>query len=323
MLGCGPQMVLRALEFLNARASTVLALCLFVGILLPGLAAAARPLLVPAVVFLLASALLRMDWSRLAEPLRRPVSVALLVALLMLAIPVFAAFLVARLPLPDGLKIAIPLFATAPMLVSVTAYALMLGLDSRLALVLLVATSLVLPVVQPPLAAALLGLEIEIGAGALMLRLAALVGGAFAAAWAVRALAGTAAVRRHDAAIGGGGVLVLVLFAFGAVDGLALQLRENPAKVALFMAAAFATNFGLQALAAALLVPLERPLGLTRAQTLAAALAAGNRNFALLIGALAAPTGSDLFLFFTCVQFPIYMIPALLGPLYRRGLAAR
>jgi BASS family bile acid:Na+ symporter len=303
------------LAFLNRRASAVLASCLFVGILLPGLAAAARPVLVPAVTFLLASAILRMDWRRLAEPLARPLVPLLLVLFLMLAVPVAAAAIAAALPLPDALKLAIPLFATAPMLVSVTAYALMLGLDARLALVLLVGTSLLLPVVQPPLA-------IELGAGELMARLAGLVGGAFAAAWLARRVLGPARVAQYDDAIGGIGVLVLVLFALGAVDGLAMRLAAEPAKVALYLAAAFATNFGLQALAAALLLPLERFLGLARAQSLAAALAAGNRNFALLIGAMGVPTQSDLFLFFTCVQFPIYMIPALLGPLYRRALAA-
>lgn len=92
------------------------------------------------------------------------------------------------------------------------------------------------------------------------------------------------------------------------VDGLALRLREDPMQVAAYLAAAFATNFGLQGLTAVLLVALENLLGLSRAQSLAAALAAGNRNFALLIGAMAVPTQSDLFLFFTCMQFPIYMI---------------
>ncbi len=301
----------------------ILALCLSVGIVLPDLAALARPLLVPAVTFLLASAILRMDHARLLEPLRRPLPIVLLVVLLMVAMPVLAAWLVSFVPMPEGLRLAIPLFATAPMLVSVTAYALMLGLDARLALVLLVATSLALPVVQPPLAAWLLDIDIEIGAAALMMRLAALVGGAFIAAWLVRRMLGDDAVRRYDGAIGGIGVLVLVLFAFGAVDGLADRLREEPARVAIYMVAAFATNFGMQGLAALLLVPLERLLGLARAQTLAACLAAGNRNFALLIGAMGVPTQSDLFLFFTCLQFPIYMIPALLGPLYRRALVTR
>ncbi|MBI3507131.1 MAG: hypothetical protein HY059_20030 [Proteobacteria bacterium] len=313
-------MPVRFLEFLNRRASTILALCLFAGIAMPGLAAIARPVLVPAVTFLLASAILRMDWARLVEPMRRPVPILLLVGLLMVASPVFAAWVVSLVPLPDGLRLAIPLFATAPMLVSVTAYALMLGLDARLALVLLVATSLTLPVVQPPLALWLLGIEVEIGASTLMARLAGLVGGAFAAAWIARRLMGEELVRRHDGAIGGVGVLVLVLFAFGAVDGFADRLREDPAKVLAYLAAAFATNFGLQGLAACLLVAFERSLGLTRAQSLAAALAAGNRNFALLVGAMGIATQSDLFLFFSCVQFPIYMIPALLGPLYRRAL---
>ena len=309
------------LAFLNRRASAILATCLFVGIALPDLAALARPVLVPAVTFLLATAILRMDWARLAEPLARPVVPLLLIAFLMLGIPVLVATVVSLLPLPDGLRLAIPLFATAPMLVSVTAYALMLGLDARLALVLLVGTSVALPVVQPPLAAWLLGVTIDLGAGELMARLAGLVGGAFLAAWLVRRILGPGGVARHDAAFGGAGVLALVLFAFGAADGLAVRIAGEPAKVALYLAAAFATNFGLQGLAAALLLPFARRLGLTREAALAAALAAGNRNFALLIGAMGVPTQSDLFLFFTCVQFPIYMIPALLGPLYRRALA--
>ncbi len=309
------------LAFLNRRASVVLASCLFVGILLPELAAAARPVLVPAVTFLLASAILRLDWTRLIAPLARPLVPALLVLFLMVGVPAGSAAIAAHLPLPDALRQAIPLYASAPMLVSVTAYALMLGLDAPLAFVLLVGTSLLLPVVQPPLVAWLLGLTIELGAGELMLRLAGLVIGAFAAAWIARRILGSDGVARFDGAIGGAGVLALVLFAFGAVDGFAARLAADPAKVALFLAAAFASNFGLQALAAALLLPLERPLGLSRAQSLSTALAAGNRNFALLIGAMAVPTESDLFLFFTCMQFPAYMVLALLGPLYRRALA--
>ena len=65
-------MPVRFLEFLNARASTILALCLFAGIALPDAAAFARPVLVPAVTFLLASAILRMDWVRLADRCESP-----------------------------------------------------------------------------------------------------------------------------------------------------------------------------------------------------------------------------------------------------------
>jgi len=314
-------MVSGILAWINARASKILALCLFVGIALPGLAAAARPFLLPAVTILLASAILRMDWARLAEPLRHPLKIAVLVALLMLGVPLLAVPLAAAL-LPGPLAMAIGLFASAPMLVSVTAYAIMLGLDARWALVLLVATSLAVPLTLPPLAAGLLHLDVAIGAGDLLLRLAGLVGGAFAAAFAVRKFAGADRLQRHDGAIGGLGVLVLVVFAFGAVDGFADAIGTDPAKVALYMAAAFGANFGLQALTAAVLVPLERVLGLNRAESLTASLAAGNRNFALVVGAIGTGSDSDLFLYFTCMQFPIYMTPFLLGAIYRRALAA-
>jgi bile acid:Na+ symporter, BASS family len=312
-------MVSNVLAWVNARASKILALCLFVGILFPSLAAAARPFLLPAVTILLASAILRMDWTRLAEPLREPVKLAILVALLMVGVPLAAVPLAAWL-LPAPLALSIGIFATAPMLVSVTAYARMLGLDSRWALVLLVGTSLVVPFTLPPLATSLLHLDVGIDAGALLLRLAALVGGAFAAAWIVRKLAGPVRLQRWDNAIGGIGVLLLVVFAFGAVDGFADAVLTEPGKVALYMAAAFAANFGLQALAAALMIPFEKPLGLTRSETLTACLGAGNRNFALVVGAIGVASDSDLFLYFTCMQFPIYMTPLLLGPIYRRAL---
>jgi bile acid:Na+ symporter, BASS family len=314
-------MVSNVLAWVNARASKILALCLFVGILFPSLAAAARPFLLPAVTILLASAILRMDWTRLAEPLREPVKLAILVALLMVGVPLAAVPLAAWL-LPAPLALSIGIFATAPILVSMTAYARMLGLDSRWALVLLVGTSLVVPFTLPPLAASLLHLDIGIDAGALLLRLAALVGGAFAAAWIVRKLAGPVRLQRWDNAIGGVGVLLLVVFAFGAVDGFADAVLTEPGKVALYMAAAFAANFGLQALAAALMVPFEKPLGLTRSETLTACLGAGNRNFALVVGAIGVASDSDLFLYFTCMQFPIYMTPLLLGPIYRRALGS-
>jgi BASS family bile acid:Na+ symporter len=314
-------MVSSILAWVNARASKILALCLFVGIAFPDLAAAARPFLLPAVTMLLASAILRMDWTRLADPLRQPAKIAILVVLLMVGVPLLAVPL-ADAMLPGPLARAIGLFSSAPMLVSVTAYAIMLGLDARWALVLLVATSLAVPLTLPPLAAMLLHLDVAIGAGDLLLRLAGLVGGAFAAAYAIRKLAGAERLKRHDGAIGGLGVLVLVVFAFGAVDGFADAIRSDPAKVALYMAAAFGANFGLQALTAAVLVPFERVLGLTRAESLTASLAAGNRNFALVVGAIGTGSDSDLFLYFTCMQFPIYMTPFLLGAIYRRAMAA-
>jgi BASS family bile acid:Na+ symporter len=46
----------------------------------------------------------------------------------------------------------------------------------------------------------------------------------------------------------------------------------------------------------------------------------GGRHNALLMAVLPATADPDIFLFIAAVQFPIYIIPALLQPLYRRLL---
>ena len=61
-----------ALGFLGRQARWALPAGVFVGIALPDLAALLRPLLTLAVIGTLTAALLRLDWNRLAEGLRRP-----------------------------------------------------------------------------------------------------------------------------------------------------------------------------------------------------------------------------------------------------------
>jgi BASS family bile acid:Na+ symporter len=302
--------LLRALEFLSRRASPVLAGALFIGVALPGLATACRPLVAPAVVALLVCNLLRLDWREVARPLASPRRALPLLAWILLGVPVATAALLALLPVPPGLALALLLTATSPVLTAVPAFALMLGLDGALALFAMLATTLLQPFVQPPVAF-LLGVELELPVGALMLRLALFVGGAAAIALALRRAVGVARLRRHDAAIGGATVLTLVVFGIGVMDGLTAALLAEPGKVALFLAAGFVANFGWQAAGALAFRPAERRAGLT------AALAGGNRNLANVVAVLGAAAPPDLLLYLAVGQFPLYFVPALAGPAYR------
>ena len=47
----------------------------------------------------------------------------------------------------------------------------------------------------------------------------------------------------------------------------------------------------------------------------------GNRNMALVLGALAGNVPPDTWLFFAVAQFPIYLLPMALKPVYERLLA--
>jgi BASS family bile acid:Na+ symporter len=58
-----------------------------------------------------------------------------------------------------------------------------------------------------------------------------------------------------------------------------------------------------------------------RRQALTTALATGNRNLAVLVAVLGANADADLLLFLAVNQFPMYFVPVLLGPVYRRLLS--
>jgi len=59
---------------------------------------------------------------------------------------------------------------------------------------------------------------------------------------------------------------------------------------------------------------------LDRRDALTAGYCAGGRHNALLMAVLPASADADIFLFIAAVQFPLYLMPTLLEPLYRRLL---
>ncbi len=302
------------LAWLDRHAAPLLAGALALGLLVPPLAAALRPFLTPAVIGLLAAALLRVDWRQVRGHVGRPVLAVMLLVWMMVVVPVLVWLGVAAIGLPPTLVAALVLWASSPVLTAVPAFALLFGLDAELALLTMLATSLLQPIVQPPLALALLGLELDIGLGALMARLAGIVAVAFIVAAVVRRWLGFERLRGAAPAVGGFAVVMLIIFAVGVIDGVAEALLADPARVFLFIAAAFVASFALQALGGVIFWWLERPTALS------AALASGNRNMAILIAAMGASAPADFALFFAVVQFPIYLVPAMLGPVYRRLL---
>src|SRR5262249_43754834 len=143
-----------------------------------------------------------------------------------------------------------------------------------------------------PVALGLLGLALDIQLGELTLRVGALVGGSFLAAWAIRrrwpALLQPAVALRLD----GINVLLLMLFSIAIMDGVTATLLARPGHVAIAVVLAFAVNLGLQ-LAGSLLFA-----GLGRYAAAAVGLCSGNRNMAIVLAALADRVTDDTMLFF-------------------------
>jgi hypothetical protein len=202
----------------------------------------------------------------------------------------------------------------APGIISAATTAAFLQLDSSLALLLTLFTNFLVPFTLPPLALWPLDLDLHISAVDLSLRLALIVVLASAGAFAIRRWLGTR-ITEEASMLDGLSVVVLMVFAIPLMDGVVAQATAQPLKLAGFVVGAFAGMILCNLVVAAGTLPfLDRRVALT------AGYCSGGRHNALLMAVLPASVDADVFLFIAAVQFPIYLIPTLLQPVYRRLL---
>jgi BASS family bile acid:Na+ symporter len=310
-------MLLEPLRLMARWTRLVLPIGVFLGLAAPPLAELMHPLLSPAVVLLLVAGMMRVDWHQLRAAVSRPLVAGAGILWLLVGLPALVALLSAPLGLPEDLRRILIMIAALPPILSGPALAGVIGLDSATALVVLVTSTLLVPFTLPTTATLLAGVTDLIGPLDLFLRIGGIIGGSLLLAVALRAMIGPARLARHREAVDGFGVLVLLVFAVGVMDGMPGRLAAQPGLVLLYTLAAFGINLGMQVLAALAF----RPAGPWRGTTLA--FLSGNRNAALLLAVL--PAEPALTLYVAVAQFPIYLLPSLLFPVYRRlaGAGAR
>lgn len=311
---CDMNPVIAVLGGLGRHGSRILPIGVFIGLALPPLAALMKPLLIPGIIGPFIIALLRMDWRRLASHVKRPWMMGLFLAWLLIASPILIDGLLDLLPIDPSLHGNLVLMAGASPLMASASLALIIGLDAPLAVVLTFAGTALVSFTLPPIALHLLGIEIDIMVGELMLRLGLLVGGCFGLAWLLRRLLPKGFAERHSAPLDGLAVIGLLVFAIAVMDGVTAHAFERP----LFVLSATVAVFGLNIVMQLIATLAFAWLGLQQALTIG--LCSGNRNLGLLLAAMADRATTDLLILIAVAQFPIYMLPILQHWLYRRWL---
>ena len=307
----------RPLAALGRLGTKAVALSLVAGLMLPDLAALARPLLTPVVLALLTLAFLRVPPERLRAAARQPGPALAASAFIMLAVPaVFAVALygsgiAAAWP---GLALGLLLMSVAPPVTSAPAIAALLGLDAAFSLAILVLCTAVTPLTAPLFVALVPDSGVALDPVTIGARLFALMAGAAVAAWLLRRLIGFGRIAAGREAIDGLNIVLLFVFILALVGDTGELFRAEPLRVAAVTALAFAVAGTLLALA---LVIFAR---LGRADALTAALAASSRNMGIMPAAVGASLPADTWLWFVLGQFPIYFLPLMVGPLARAAL---
>ncbi len=306
-------MIAAFLVLLTRHATAILPFSVLIGLLWPDLAALMRPAITPLVLLILIVAMVRTDWPALRHLAARPARVAFVMALVMVGIGLIVAPLARQIGIEPGLALAISVMCFCPPISSAPAFAPLLGLNQALCLVIAVAGLLVVPLSLPPLALVLLDLPLEIGVGALMVRLGGLIGIALVIALGLRWLL-RARLQRLAPAIDGFGVMLLIVFAIAIFDGVTAQILADPKRVLWFVLASFGAHIAYQAIGIAFALWLGKRVALT------VCFLSGTRNVGLLLAVLPASTDPALFLFIATAQFPIYIMPTVLRPIYARLL---
>jgi predicted Na+-dependent transporter len=304
-----------ALSWLGRQGTRAVAASIFIGIILPPLAALFKPIFAYALFALLCLAFLRVDPTEVRAHFSRPLIVGAAAAWMMLATPALIGLTLVLFDVPDrlpGLYVAMILQAAAPPVISAPTLAALMGLDAALSLATLVVCTAVTPFTAPMFATLFVGPGMAISPVALGAKLLALLAGAALIAALVRRFAGTEWVARQSERIDGLSVVALFFFAVALMDGVLASIISEPLKVLGLTLLSFALSLGLAALTAFVFARLGM------SQALALGLAAGNRNMGLMLAAAGAAVPDLTWLYFAVAQFPIYLMPAMLKPLARR-----
>lgn len=303
-----------ALGWIGRKGTLVVAASLFVGLAVPGLAAACKPFLGEAIIVMLVLAFLRVDPVVLSHHFTQPMLIAAATLWVMVVVPAALGALFLAVGLDKtvpGLFFMLVLQMSGPGLMSSPALAALMGLDVALTLASLVVCSAITPLTASLFSHLYLGSAV-ISPYGLGLKLAAILAGSALAAAVIRRIAGRAFIEAQRERIDGLSVIAMFMFAVAAMDGVTDHFRADPFLVLKLLALAFALALGLIGITALTF------LRAGRARALAIGLIAGNRNIGLMLAATGLVVPDVAWLYFALAQFPIYLLPHLLKPLARR-----
>lgn len=296
---------------IRRRGMALIAVGAALGIAMPALAEAMRPLLLWISLATMALALLRVEPSALLGVLRRPGLALLVLGWVTFGVPTLVYVALAPLlPADSAFLTAAMLIAATPSVMSAAVFAILLGADAALLTVVAIPSNALAPVWLPA-TAAFMGITAHLDPWAMAVRLFVLVGGSFALALGVIQAVGRPALRANASRIDTWIVILVVASAIPCMEGVGHALLGRPWAFAIMLGFALGLNLALQAIGFIVFLPAPRQAALS------AGLISGTRNMVLLLATLGDPGESDVGLIVAAAQLTLFVMPLLVAPVYR------
>jgi len=308
--------VIRALTALARHGTLILPAGVILGLVWQDLAHLMHPLLAPSVFCLLATILTRVDFTAAMQRVQRPLPLILGVVWTIIVMPPLMALVIARTGIGTDLGFALIVYAASPPNMAAAAIGYLLGLDGAMCLAVILVTIIAHPIIAPLAVEFLARSPAAISSGELAMRLAALVGGALIAALIARRLLGPERRKRLVPVLDGLSVIFMLIFAIALMAGIPALIAARPHYALMLIVLCYGLHLGLNVVTVLLFAKSGRVTALSLGY------ATAGRNIALVMAVLGPAAPADAWLFFAMLQFPIYSLPMLLKPVYRRLLGA-
>ncbi len=309
-----------SLEWLGRQGTKVAAASILVGLALPPLAAALKPIFTAAIFLLLVFAFLRVDPAELSARFKAPLLVAIACLGIMVLTPVLFGLTLPHTgieQLGPGVVLGLMMYLAAPPIMASTAFAALLRLDTALTLAVLIVCTAATPLLAPFIVSYFAGSALDLDVAQLVLRLLAILGGAFFIAQLLRRWLGNGRIAANKGTIDGINAALLFLFGVAAMDGVTARAIREPELVAVVSLLAFAVAVGIYALTALIFWRA----GLKK--SLALGFSSAHRNMGVMVAAAGSGLPELTWIYFAVAQFPIYLLPALAAPVVHRLLERR
>lgn len=307
--------LLAVLGFLGGLGSRAVAIVLVIGIIFPFLGTIFRPYLTEAVFVLLCTSFVRIDMAATKTYLRRPLLVLSATFWSAIIIPILIWLVCLMFDLQQRapeLYIGLMLQAVASPIMSATAFALLLGLEVTLILIVLVITTAIVPFTVPLLVYFFIGPTLTVSVPALAVKLATILCGAAFVGFILRRIFGITAIERQGQRINGLNLIMLFIAAAALMRDVAERAISDPLLVLAFTFIAFVVFGGV--LGVSMLVFLS----VGKEHALALSLMFSQRNVGLMLAATSGVVPELAWLYCALAQFPIFFGPGLLQPLANR-----
>ncbi len=276
------------------------------------------PLLSSAVWLLLVLSFLRVDVDAVVAQLKRPILPVSTTLWMLIASPLIVAAILTFFDFRPGVEAGMILAAGSSALFSTPVLGVMFGLNGALLLVVLVASTLLVPISLPLIALFLLGFDMGADPFELLVRMSALVTSAVIAAFVFKNMMGRETLVKYAHIIDGWAVILLIIFAVAIMQGLQARIIDAPMDTLVVTGLSFATYVGLMILSGICFLCVGGKIG--RQGLVSLGFISGTRNLAIILAVLPPNVDPDIPLFFAVGQFPIYIMPLVLRPVINRLL---